>query len=156
MKDKSLESSETFGFCKLDNTSKVVFQNKISKKVCGEKESETCHICSDILLADDEKNEGVFNNKKIQINDTFCNATLLKENEQSSIIFYPKTTTQEHEIFLAAYRLTPREKEIATLLLSGKSNAEIIQSLYISKDTLKTHLSTLYKKIPSLKNYRFE
>lgn len=47
--------------------------------------------------------------------------------------------------------LTHREKEILNKLRVGASNNEIAQSLFISENTVKTHLYNLFKKI-SVKN----
>lgn len=48
--------------------------------------------------------------------------------------------------WLQAYSLTPQETIIATLLLKGHSNHEITQELFISINTLKTHLKNIYRK----------
>ncbi len=45
------------------------------------------------------------------------------------------------------YSLTYREKEIALLLLKGKSNTEIADALYIGLSTVKKHVSALFGKI---------
>ncbi len=41
---------------------------------------------------------------------------------------------------------TKREKEIATLVIAGKSNKDICGELYIEHNTLKTHIRNIYKK----------
>jgi len=41
---------------------------------------------------------------------------------------------------------TPREKEVLYLMLAGQKNPEIIESLGISKNTLKTHVRNIYRK----------
>ncbi|MBD5782208.1 response regulator transcription factor [Pelagicoccus sp. NFK12] len=43
--------------------------------------------------------------------------------------------------------LTEREREVLEALLKGRSNKEIAHSLYISIDTVKTHLKTLFAKL---------
>jgi DNA-binding NarL/FixJ family response regulator len=43
--------------------------------------------------------------------------------------------------------LTERELEILTLLSSGKSNAELGAELYLSEPTIKTHLSSIFRKL---------
>lgn len=43
-------------------------------------------------------------------------------------------------------KLTPQERRIVQLLLQGKSNQAIIQELYVSINTLKTHLKNIYRK----------
>ena len=44
-------------------------------------------------------------------------------------------------------RLTPREKEILTMLASGSTNDKIAEEFYISPQTVKTHICNIYKKI---------
>ena len=43
--------------------------------------------------------------------------------------------------------LTERELEILTLLSSGLSNAELGATLYLSEPTIKTHLSSIFRKL---------
>jgi len=43
--------------------------------------------------------------------------------------------------------LTERELEILTLLASGLSNAELGAKLYLSEPTIKTHLSSIFRKL---------
>ncbi len=47
---------------------------------------------------------------------------------------------------LPGQKLTPREMEITALLLKGRTNREIAAGLYISENTLKTHLRNIYHK----------
>ena len=47
---------------------------------------------------------------------------------------------------LGRYRLTPREQEIALLVMQGLSSAEIAERCHISKNTLKTHMRNLLRK----------
>lgn len=48
---------------------------------------------------------------------------------------------------IQAYNLTVREEEICRMLLLGKSREEISLTLYISKNTVDTHVKNLYKKM---------
>ena len=43
--------------------------------------------------------------------------------------------------------LTTREKEILGLLANGQANKEIAENLFISVDTVKTHLKKVYQKL---------
>jgi DNA-binding NarL/FixJ family response regulator len=43
--------------------------------------------------------------------------------------------------------LTDREREILTLLASGFSNAELAKHLYLSEPTVKTHLTSIFRKL---------
>jgi DNA-binding CsgD family transcriptional regulator len=50
------------------------------------------------------------------------------------------------DLLQATYRLSVREKEVASLLLKGCSNNEISNCLYISLNTVKTHTRNIYLK----------
>ena len=45
------------------------------------------------------------------------------------------------------YNITPREQEIITLILEGKSNKEIEDQLCISLNTVKNHIYSLFQKM---------
>ncbi len=47
----------------------------------------------------------------------------------------------------AVTRLTDREREILRLLASGLSNAELAQQLVLSETTVKTHVSSILRKL---------
>lgn len=49
--------------------------------------------------------------------------------------------------FANRYNLTPREIEIAGLMVSGKTNKAIAGALYLSEKTVGTHVQNLYKKL---------
>jgi len=44
-------------------------------------------------------------------------------------------------------KLTKREKELATLVIKGYSNRKIAESLYISEQTVKDHLHSIFRKV---------
>jgi two-component system NarL family response regulator len=50
-------------------------------------------------------------------------------------------------INLTKKELTPQERQILSLLADANTNTAIAQRLFISKNTLKTHMSTIFKKI---------
>lgn len=43
--------------------------------------------------------------------------------------------------------LTRREEEVLALLLEGRTRSEIARELYVSGDTVKTHIRNLYRKM---------
>ncbi|MFC1936681.1 response regulator transcription factor, partial [Chloroflexota bacterium] len=43
--------------------------------------------------------------------------------------------------------LTPREMEVLQLIAQGLSNKELAKDLIISEKTVKTHLSSIYRKL---------
>jgi len=48
---------------------------------------------------------------------------------------------------IASLDISERELEVLEQLAKGKSNREIADTLYISVNTVKTHLSSLYQKL---------
>lgn len=50
---------------------------------------------------------------------------------------------------LASLGITGREHEVLALLASGRSNKEIARRLNVSPNTVKTHVSRLYEKLPA-------
>ena len=46
-----------------------------------------------------------------------------------------------------AYEISPRERDVFELMVQGKSTSEISESLYISRATTKSHMSSIYKKL---------
>lgn len=53
----------------------------------------------------------------------------------------------EHVLVGAAGRLTPREQEVLESLAHGNSNAEIAHSLWIGEETVKAHLTRVFRKL---------
>lgn len=44
-------------------------------------------------------------------------------------------------------QISKRELEVLNLLATGKSNDEIAQALFVSRNTIKTHIANLYQKL---------
>jgi ATP/maltotriose-dependent transcriptional regulator MalT len=72
----------------------------------------------------------------------------------------PKTFLIEKEIIVASSKMndidwakidelqiSKRELEVLNLLATGKSNDEIAQTLFVSRNTIKTHIANLYQKL---------
>ncbi|NLK39090.1 MAG: LuxR family transcriptional regulator [Clostridiales bacterium] len=60
----------------------------------------------------------------------------MSRSQQTDIIHQIKTLES----------LTEREKDVLQLILSGKSNREIAEALYISENTVKTHIRNIFSK----------
>jgi DNA-binding CsgD family transcriptional regulator len=60
----------------------------------------------------------------------------------------PETSSQEIplEDMFEQYTLSPREQDVARLILEGRTNQEIGEKLFISLSTVKTHVSNVYQK----------
>ncbi len=53
---------------------------------------------------------------------------------------------QRFTAYVTHYNLSGREEEIFSLIIQGKSNAEIAAALYISESTVKFHVGNIFKK----------
>lgn len=51
-----------------------------------------------------------------------------------------------YENFYAIYKITKREKDIVRLLLSGLSYEDIAKQLFITLETVKSHVNNIYRK----------
>jgi len=60
---------------------------------------------------------------------------------------HPTTSSEAKQVIGEEMLITKREKEILTLLLSGKGNKEIAEALDISKRTAEVHRFNLMKKL---------
>ena len=58
-----------------------------------------------------------------------------------------KNNEKEVEEFLVRKDISKREREIISLLIAGKSNKEIASELFISYNTVKTHVKNIYRKL---------
>ena len=56
-----------------------------------------------------------------------------------------KIKSEEIEVLLQ--KLTERQREVYNLILSGKTNKEIMSELFIEQSTLKSHINQIYKKL---------
>lgn len=56
------------------------------------------------------------------------------------------TSSERVAVFLKQSLLSPREKEVALLLLKGFSNGDIGGALYLSLSTVKKHISAIFEK----------
>jgi DNA-binding CsgD family transcriptional regulator len=63
---------------------------------------------------------------------------------------WPEEDAELREVF-SKYNISQREEEIIRLVSKGKSNQEISNALYISLQTVKHHIHSIYRKL-SIKN----
>lgn len=76
-------------------------------------------------------------------------ATAVRQAFQPSVYFpaprSPAVGTHEDEAHVL--RLTPREREILRLVAEGHSNATLAKMLWVTQQTVKFHLSNVYRKL---------
>jgi DNA-binding CsgD family transcriptional regulator len=64
-----------------------------------------------------------------------------------AVTLAPASAAELEPLRLALYDLTPREREVAKLLIRGESNDEIARALWISRYTVKDHVKAVYAKL---------
>jgi DNA-binding NarL/FixJ family response regulator len=55
--------------------------------------------------------------------------------------------TPASEVTGGADSLSPREREVLALVAEGRSNKAIAEALYVSPNTIKTHVASLFNKL---------
>ena len=154
---------ENLGICSTDANKLVLFQNNICKEICGNQTSEVCNICTNFTY-NNKQNYSISFLPKLHFckRQTFPNGTcdvykLSEKNYKELTILIPVSKfLNKYLHLLKNKKFTPREIEVAILILDHKSNAEIQDELFISKSTLKTHLNHMYLKLPDLKSFRLK
>lgn len=117
------------------------------------------------LVVRGSNNDGIFNEKgtwlKIKITPPFWETTwfrlltvllllgLLMFWHKNRLAQLSKVMKKEAkmELLLDKFGVSAREREILQLVLKGKSNKEIEDALYISLNTVKSHIYSIYKKV---------
>ena len=64
-----------------------------------------------------------------------------------AVVIEPVSGDQLVEMMLAAYGMTPREREICREVMAGRSTADIAAQLFISVHTVQDHLKSVFAKV---------
>jgi DNA-binding NarL/FixJ family response regulator len=76
-------------------------------------------------------------------------AAAVRQVFEHSVYLGPQTVrpTRDTRAFGERHDLTARELEILQLLVDGHSNARLAQMLWVTEQTVKFHLSNIYRKL---------
>lgn len=151
MLDEALTSAE-LGICIKDASRSVIAQNDRCRSICGDRSGEVCDDGCMALHRDDDSLQwpdwGTTVHRNARIDEGHYDVTLICSSERVVTLLQP--LEKKYEEAMAYYRkqdLTPRELEVVSLLLRGRSNTEITGELGISHATLRTHLNRVYSKL---------
>ena len=64
-----------------------------------------------------------------------------------ALVVEPTRPHELAEVVAAAYGLSPREREVARLVVSGHSNRDIAETLWLSPWTVQDHLKSIFAKL---------
>jgi DNA-binding NarL/FixJ family response regulator len=73
--------------------------------------------------------------------------TLVREVVRGNVFHAFAPSPAPSEPFVSRHALTSRELEILTLAASGSSNGHIAERLWVTEQTVKFHLSNVYRKL---------
>ena len=74
----------------------------------------------------------------------FCLRGYFKKRARSAA---PELAGMDLTLLEERYGVTPREREVISLVITGRSNREITEDLFISPETVKKHIYNAYRKI---------
>jgi hypothetical protein len=142
--------------CVKDFAGKVLFQNTQCLQLCGDmvKEGKACDKnCMLLYMRDQEcpeRDEGTQYFPCQLIENQYYDVYFLNSGENLTSILYPlkNRLSVDMEYFTQFEKLTQKEKDIVSLVLRKAANKEICHQLNIKKDTLKSHLKSIYQKLP--------
>ncbi|WP_413584312.1 response regulator transcription factor [Bdellovibrio sp. HCB274] len=144
--------------CVRNGSNEVLEQNDLSKATCGDRVGSVCQnaVCADMCKQVAELSplqEGMNLFKNQNIDGHYVDVMMVKNGENITTILHPLSQgadkVDKQAEFLIGRGLTPSEVRIIQMVMSGQTNQQIAEQLFISKATLKTHLNNAYKKLPA-------
>ena len=141
------------GFCVKNKNRQVVFQNPVCMGHCHDKTDAVCSSgCMGRVGAenlDSPLGQGTYLLKNTTTpGGNNCDAVVINTPDRIFTFLYAATPGKQSVTLVGAETLTKREEEIFDLILHGYSNQQIIDKLFISRSTLKTHINNIYRKLP--------
>lgn len=71
----------------------------------------------------------------------------LETEGQTAVLLEPARRADVAPLLMHLHELTPRERQVAQLLLTGMSTGDIAADLWITPDTLKGHVKSIFAKL---------
>ena len=148
-KSPETDSAPKLIICRKHLNNQITYQNNESTMTCGALEGHYCAQCPD------PKDLSFPTTDVVQLkNKTYTRMTVPEGDSMVMIMAERLETAPNLTQLQAPCKLSKRELEIATLIIAAQPNSRIIETLVISKSTLKTHLNNIYRKAPELKLFR--
>jgi DNA-binding CsgD family transcriptional regulator len=69
------------------------------------------------------------------------------DKQENTVLLEPQPSSEAISAKLEAHSLTPRQREIALLVIRGLSNREIAERLFIEEQTVKDHLRDVFEAV---------
>ncbi len=145
--DKSQSTSSQLGVCEKTDKGIVTSQNEICRRICGDRLGQRC---KDGCMLKHTGEKGFRVVEHVHPDSPAVDAVVITTDGSITTLLYDNSVEVEQRLkLLAPFGLSEAEIEITKQVLQGYSNREIAEHLFISKQTLRTHLNNIYKKIPT-------
>jgi ATP/maltotriose-dependent transcriptional regulator MalT len=138
------------GHCVKNLDGTVLSQNSVCENTCGKMVGQSCKdgCMESVKDGADTANVGMHFAHKLKMHDKVFDVVVVNDGQQLTTHFVSlEEQLKNFRDQLAQVELTEREREIASMILEGLSNSVIMQKLFISKSTLRSHLKSIYKKV---------
>lgn len=144
------EEKEDVGVCVRDPSAVIVFQNHACRAVCGDALGKTCERACLHVSGGAGSTAGPKLNPGQVLHGVRCDVAVFEGASDSvTLIVSREARLAEQRAYFEGRGLTPRETEIATLVLLGHTNQEIVETTGLSKATVRTHLNRVHQKLPT-------
>ena len=133
----------------------IFWGNSLAKKIWGDRNTRDIDISGDNLPRIINTAQGSYKIRTIPIQalkDT--DDPVSEEVKAQVIILEPFPQQQLGSEKLSSLGLTPRQAEISSLVLQGRSNRAIAAKLGISEQTVKDHLHDIFNKLKIKSRYQ--
>lgn len=141
-----------FGICVVDLNSGSVKHNDKCRSICScgpDDGIDGNHHCVIKELAARYPTEGLFYRGSLSVNDHLYDVVFIREDVRTTCVLYPQEKKlASFEKILREAKLTQRELEITSMVILGMTNEKVCEKLKITKNTLRTHLKSVYRKLP--------
>lgn len=146
--------SASFGACVVDLHRGLLFQNKTCRELCsrsaGGEHQCLGSLCPFAPKRSFQQEHDVHLVQGIEVGGHFFDVAHFREGTREYRFIFPldaKINAASEQV--KQHGLTNRELEIAALLVAGLSNERISDRLGVSRNTLRTHLKSIYRKLPA-------
>lgn len=147
-----LDSSD-IAICKVAFNLAVIEQNEVSKELFREEESlNELFLNLNLVDLSSAYSMGTLFFRGQVVSGKDVDVLVINDGNSLLLVMYLLENKYQSEInYFKESGFTKREVEIAGYVVKGSKNKTICSTLHISKDTLKSHLNKIYKKLPTHK-----
>jgi hypothetical protein len=152
--DASILNEVSLGLCIVDLTSNSIFRNQSFREFCflpptDSVDSEPTDLSVFNSLRCQMSGEQMQTLRAFSINKKFFDVVFVRHDQYEYFLVYPlEKRLVKIRDELSGRQLTDRELGITSLLLLGLSNDELCDRFGIRMNTLRTHLKSIYRKVP--------